>query len=408
MKKLINLFLCLCFIFQLTACSSYGSSHQLAEYKMPAKIFEKDEIIDLSPQVLDFSAEIFSFAVNEDNTLISPASLLYALAMTANGADGQTLADFEQLAGSDINTLNEYLSWFYTEMPQTAKSKLNMANAIWFRDNGFEANEEFLTKNRNYYGAGIYKAPFDDSTVKDINNFAKKNTDGQIDKILEYISPETVMYMVNALSFDSKWETPYKKNQIHDYNFTSYSGLRQTVKMMFSEENIYLENENTTGFMKDYHGGKYRFVALLPDKDIDIVEYAKNLTGENLAALLSPVHCTVHVGIPQFDATYETEMKDILTDAGLGSFFDPVNADFSNSGTARHNLYISSVIHETTLTLDDKGTKAAAIALVSQNESAEAPPDDLKVVTLDRPFVYMIVESQTNIPVFMGTVMTIK
>lgn len=408
MKKFTAIILCICIVFQFTACSSDSSSQQLAKYTAPAKTFEKDEITDLSPQVLDFSAEIFSHIADENSALISPVSLLYALAMTANGASGQTLADFEQLTGSDINALNEYLSWFYAELPQTAKSKLNMANAIWFRDNGFEAGEEFLAKNKDYYGAGIYKAPFDSSTVKDINNFAKRNTDGQIDKILEYISPETVMYLVNALSFDSKWETPYKKSRIHDYNFTDYSRLQQTVKMMFSEESLYLEDENTTGFMKEYHGGKYRFAALLPDEDIDIIEYAKSLTGEKLTALLSPVHCTVHAGIPQFDASYETDMKDVLTDAGLGSFFDPVNADFSNSGTARHNLYISSVIHKTTLTLDDKGTKAAAITLVAQDESAEAPPDDLKVVTLDRPFVYMIVESQTNIPVFMGTVMTIK
>ena len=100
--------------------------------------------------------------------------------------------------------------------------------------------------------------------------------------------------------------------------------------------------------------------------------------------------------------------KGIMTDMGLGSFFDPVGADFSKLGSAQYNLYVSSVIHKTTLTLDDNGTKAAAITLVSQNEGAAAPPEDLKTVILDRPFVYMIVESQTDIPVFIGTVMTIE
>ncbi len=407
MKKCISILLCICIICGFSGCNRNVSSLQLAKAGSPALTFEKDEITDLSKQVIGFSAEIFRHTAGEENSLISPVSLLYALSMTANGADGQTLADFQRLTGTDIETLNRYLATFKNSLPQTAKAKLNMANAIWFRDS-FNANQQFLDKNRDYYGAGIYKAPFDNTTVEDINNFAKENTGGQIDRILENIPAETVMYLVNALSFDSKWEDKYKKSQIHDGIFTAYNGDSQTVKMMYSEESVYIEDENTTGFVKDYDGGKYRFVALLPDENTDIIEYVKKLDGEKLTGLLNTVNCPVDVTIPQFEVTYRAEMKDILTAAGLGSFFDPVNADFSNSGSARYNLYISSVVHKTTLTLDDNGTKAAAITIVSQDEAAEAPPDDLKVVRLDRPFVYMIVEGQTNIPVFIGTVMTIE
>ena len=216
------------------------------------------------------------------------------------------------------------------------------------------------------------------------------------------------MYLLNALSFDGKWEEKYKKEQIHDRTFTAYDGSIQTVKMMYSQENRYIEDENTTGFTKDYKGGNYRFVALLPDENTDIIDYVKNLTGEKLTNLLNTQSCTVDVGIPQFESNYDAEMKDILTEMGLGSFFDPATADFSKLGSAQYNLYVSSVIHKTTLTLDDNGTKAAAITLVSQDEGAAVLPEDLKTVILDRPFVYMIVESQTDIPVFIGTVMTIE
>ena len=406
MKRLLCLVMAVMIL--LTGCGRQGNSTQLSKPEKPTEKLSFSQVENLSENVMNFSAKIFSHTAGENNSLVSPVSLLYALAMTANGADGQTLAEFEKLIDTDMNKLNSYLAAFTTNMPQSSKAKLDMANAIWFRDNGFTANEDFLDINRNYYGAGVYTAPFDDGTVKDINNFVKDATDGQIDKILDNIPQSTVMYLLNALSFDGEWEEKYKKEQIHDGTFTAYDGSIQTVKMMYSQENRYIEDENTTGFTKDYKGGNYRFVALLPDENTDIIDYVKTLTGEKLTNLLNTQSCTVDVGIPQFESNYAAEMKDILTDMGLGSFFNPVGADFSKLGSAQYNLYVSSVIHKTTLTLDDNGTKAAAITLVSQNEGAAAPPEDLKTVVLDRPFVYMIVESQTDIPVFIGTVMTIE
>ena len=406
MKRLLCLVMAVMIL--LTGCGRQGNSTQLSKPEKPTEKRSFSQVENLSENVMNFSAEIFSHTAGENNSLVSPVSLLYALAMTANGADGRTLAEFEKLIDTDMNKLNSYLAAFTTNMPQSPKAKLDMANAIWFRDNGFTANEDFLDINRNYYGAGVYTAPFDDGTVNDMNNFVKDATDGQIDKILDNIPPSTVMYLLNALSFDGKWEEKYKKEQIHDRIFTAYDGSTQTVKMMYSQENRYIEDENTMGFTKDYKGGNYRFVALLPDENTDIIDYVKTLTGEKLTNLLNTQSCTVDVGIPQFESNYDAEMKDILTDMGLGSFFDPATADFSKLGSAQYNLYVSSVIHKTTLTLDDKGTKAAAITLVSQDEGAAAPPEDLKTVILDRPFVYMIVESQTDIPVFIGTVMTIE
>ena len=406
MKRLLCLVMAVMML--LTGCGRQGNSTQLSKPEKPTEKLSFSQVENLSENVMNFSAEIFSHTAGENNSLVSPVSLLYALAMTANGADGRTLAEFEKLIDTDMNKLNSYLAAFTTNMPQSPKAKLDMANAIWFRDNGFTANEDFLDINRNYYGAGVYTAPFDDGTVKDINNFVKDATDGQIDKILDNIPKSTVMYLLNALSFDSEWEEKYKKEQIHDRTFTAYDGSTQTVKMMYSQENRYIEDENTTGFTKDYKGGNYRFVALLPDENTEIIDYVKALTGEKLTNLLNTQSCTVDVGIPQFESNYDAEMKDILTDMGLDSFFDPATADFSKMGSAQYNLYVSSVIHKTTLTLDDNGTKAAAITLVSQDEGAAVLPEDLKTVILDRPFVYMIVESQTDIPVFIGTVMTIE
>ena len=109
---------------------------------------------------------------------------MLALSVTANGAKGETLVQMETLLGGDIpmETLNEYLYSYIKTLPSEKPSKLNIANSVWFRDNGFTAEKTFLQKNADYYGAAAYKSPFDGKTLRDINNRVKKNTDGKIVK----------------------------------------------------------------------------------------------------------------------------------------------------------------------------------------------------------------------------------
>ena len=131
---------------------------------------------------------------------------MLALSMTANGAKGETLAQTESLLGGDIpmETLNEYLYSYINALPSEKTAKLNVANSIWFRDNGFTAENTFLQKNADYYGAAVYKSAFDVKTLRDINNWVKKNTDGMIEKIIDDLDPDAVMYLINTVLFDAE------------------------------------------------------------------------------------------------------------------------------------------------------------------------------------------------------------
>ena len=369
---------------------------------------------DLSAQnaaVTDFALRLFRESeTSGENTLISPLSVLCALAMTANGAKEETLSQMEAVLGMSVEELNLYLYSYMKNLPQGNKYKLSLANSIWFTDDErFKVNQEFLQTNADYYGADIYKAPFNDQTLKDINNWVKQNTDDMIPEILDKISQDAVMYLVNALAYEAEWGTPYEEQQVREGEFTKEDGTKQSAEFMYGSEHIYLEDENATGFMKYYKGGKYAFAAMLPREGVSVSDYISSLSGEELNALLnSPKHTTVITSLPKFETEYAVEMAELLKSMGMIDAFDQSKADFEGLGTSgAGNLYISRVIHKTFISVAEMGTKAGAATVVEMADGG-AMPDEIKEVYLNRPFVYMLIDCENNIPFFIGTMMDVE
>jgi len=180
---------------------------------------------------------------------------------------------------------------------------------------------------------------------------------------------------------------------------------------MYSVENQYLEDENGKGFVKYYKDGKYAFVALLPDEDITVSEYIASLNGEKLQNLLAKSKSVkVYTSIPKFETEYDVELSDVLKVMGMEDAFDEDKADFAGMGTCKEgNVYINRVLHKTFISVDEKGTKAgAATAVEMTTDGVAAQDDNRKEVYLDRPFVYMLVDCENQIPFFMGTVMEVE
>lgn len=360
--------------------------------------------------VTDFAVRLFRQSAEEGkNTLISPLSVLCALAMTANGAEGNTLSQMETVLGLPLEELNAYLHAYTEALPEGEKYQLKAANAVWFKDDGqFTVEQDFLRTNAEYYGAGIYKAPFDDTTLKGINDWVSDNTDGMIKNILDRIPEDAVMYLVNALSFDAEWQDTYEAYQIRDDVFTGEDKATREIKLMYSEEYQYLQDDNACGFIKPYADGKYAFAALLPEEGVTVADYVAALDGERLAEILNNVQdTTVHAAIPRFQAEYSMEMSEILKAMGMTDAFDGDAADFAGIGHSETgNLFISRVLHKTYIAVDELGTKAGAATAVEMSESALM--EEPKEVYLNRPFVYLIIDCEERLPVFMGTVMEVE
>jgi len=395
----------------LTACAPTVQAADLMSGISGQSVQGKNADARFIGNTADFSLALFKKTINEEkNSLISPLSVLLALAMTANGADKQTLSEMEAVLGGDIDLeeLNHYLYSYVRNLPNEKKSRLTVANSIWFREdeNRLTVEKEFLQKNANYYDAAAYKSPFDNQTLKDINNWVKKNTDGMIDKILDQIEDDTVMYLINAVAFVAEWETVYNKANIIEGFFTAIGGSEQRAEFMHSEENIYLDDGRATGFIKPYAGNKYSFVALLPNEDIAIGDYIDMLSGEGfLQTINGAVNTTVSAALPKFSYDYKIQMNASLKAMGMPQAFSPLQADFSKLGkSSRGNIFIGEVLHKTFIQVDELGTRAGAVTKVEMKDEAYI---ETKVVVLNRPFVYAIIDNASKLPVFIGTVMEI-
>ncbi|MBR6506921.1 MAG: serpin family protein [Clostridia bacterium] len=365
-----------------------------------------------SASLTDFALRLFK-AGNEDgeNTLISPLSVLAALSMTANGAKGETLAEMEAVLGMPVNRLNGYMHSYMNSLPSGEKYKLSLANSIWFTDDSrFTVNEDFLQTNADYFGADIYRSPFDNSTLKDINLWVEQKTDGMIPEILDEIPEAAVMYLINALAFEAEWMEIYTKDSVSTNTFTTADGTSQQVEFMYSTESGYFEDENATGFIKYYKDRKYAFVALLPNEGITVTEYVNSLDGESLASMLAdPINSKVKVSIPKFETEYDTEMSEILFEMGMKKAFNGFEADFSALGTSTAgNIFISRVLHKTFISVGEKGTKAGAATVVEMQDECAPEFEETKKVYLDRPFVYMLIDCENSIPFFIGTLNEIR
>ena len=418
-KKLISLLLCAVMLASLTALGGCESKTPQTQTQKPAQgaplppaemlavtvTPDPDLRGDASEAALGFAAALLR-ETEGPNRLLSPVSILCVLGMVLEGAEGETRAQMEETLGVSDTTLRGFLGPWLSALAGEEGGALHAADGIWLSDRpDLHISEDFLERNRSYYGAAVEQRPFDAAALERINGFVEQNTHGMIEKLLDALPQEAVMVLVNALAFEADWETPYREDQVRPGVFHTESGGEQEAAFLYGSENVYLKDENTAGFLKYYAGGRYAFAALLPAEGTKTADYIASLSGEKLLGLLEGAKQTrVDTVTPKFETDYSVQLAEVLRSMGMTDAFDGLLADFSSMGSCDDgNIFISQVIHKTFLKLDEKGTRAgAATAAVMEYLTAfrEPPPQ----VVLDRPFVYLLLDTETNIPLFIGIV----
>lgn len=422
MKRIVALLLIVALSLSLASCLKKEDG-VIAPDKTPST----DERLDVgkitvTPVDLDYtSPETAMTALGVDlmkrlyksgeNIMVSPVSVSLALGLTAGGAKGETYDQFEKVLGRGVamSEMNAFYQQLSERLDECESVDIDLANSVWMKKGDVDVERSFLEYADELYDAEVFSEPFDDNTVKKINSWVDDNTDGMIKEIIDRIGADTVMYLINAIAFDAKWQREYTDTSDY-FTFTNYAGEKNKVTGMYSTEGKYLEDENTTGFVKNYKGGEYGFAVLLPDEDVDIDTYLDSLTGEKLAALFSGVE-TAHVetAIPKFTYEYSASLKEVLASMGLTDAFT-YDADLTGIGTSPNgDLYVDNVLHKTFIEVAEEGTKAAAVtAVVVNTESAEMPHPDTKYVIADRPFVYAIIDNESGVPLFLGAVFDVE
>lgn len=408
-KTVICLLLMSSLLVNFFSCQQGIQAVNLMMDTTPESVTTLESLDSYNKAITVFAVKLLKESYSTDkNTLVSPLSILYALAMTANGAKEDTLKQMESVIGMTSEEMNLYLYSYISSLPEDKKYKLGIGNSIWFADDEeFKINNDFLKNIATYYKANVYKTPFNDKTCKDINRWVKDKTDGMIENILDRVPEDAIMYLVNALSFDAEWDSVYKKGEIIEGKFMSENDEKKDVPFMYSYEGIYLEDEKASGFMKYYKDEKYAFVAMLPGNGVNVSGYLSYLAENNsLSDLLSNAKKeTVHAAIPKFETEYNTDMSEVLSKMGITLAFDQYNADFSGMGVySEKNIYVSRVLHKTKISVTEKGTRAGASSVVEMSKNCA---EESKAVYLNRPFIYMIVDCENNVPIFIGTVMSI-
>lgn len=408
MKKAVRLFsLLLVLILMIFTFSGCGTANAVDLMK-GVKVYsvEVSEIDDeFKNSYLSFSVDAFKAVAKDSkqqNVVFSPMSLQNVLAMLMNGAEGDTLTEMESVLGMSRDEMNRYM---YSFMSIQNADCFKSANSLWFRNDGksFKPNKDFLQVNADYYGAELFASEFSSKTVKDVNKWVSDKTDGMIDDIIDDLDEYDLMLIINAILFDAEWSEKYTDNQIRPMDFTSAGGEKKEVEGLYSTEPYYIKDKNAVGVRKPYKGG-YSFAALLPNENIDIYDYINSLTAESLAETISNTYKTdVITRIPKFYVNYESSYNKILSDMGMPTAFG-YSADFSSLGDSDlGNIYLEKVAQTACIKLDENGTRAAAVThadLAVAGGHFTSPPK----VYLERPFVYMILDNRTNLPIFIGVI----
>lgn len=347
---------------------------------------------------------------HKTNVLISPLSIMNAMGMTANGAKGRTLSQIEDAFGMTLESINRYCKYYLdnqTSSTGKTRDKFTLANSIWFNKayDPVTLNPNFAAVASDNYKAQLNTLFFNSDATQQINDWVNTNTDGMVPTILDEADPGALMYLINALAFDGKWDEPYDPEyQVSQGKFTNADNTTTNANYMVSSEYKYISGTDSRGFIKEFADGTYAFAALLPDENTTLDSFVKSLTGDKLSALLNSVKSeNTIVYLPKFKLDYSEELTESLTSLGISDAFNPACADFTNMLTEPLiRPYISRVLHKTSIDVNETGTKAGAATLVEMKEGTA--PGEPNRVKLDRPFVYMIIDLKTKTPFFIGAV----
>ncbi len=353
-----------------------------------------------------FGLDLFGRLITEapdSNLFISPASAAFALAMTYNGAEGETAAEMARVLGIEGMTLEEAnlsnQEWL-NALASTGdrRVELALANSLWARQ-GFPFQPEFFDRTRRFYNADVTELPFDQAAVKAMNDWVSNNTRGKIDKMVQAISPRDVLYLFNALYFKGQWTYRFDPAQTRDAPFRRPDGSSVNVPMMSQKANLPLMY--APGFQMvslPYGNGRFSMLLALPHPNSSLEAFYAQLTAERWEGWVADLRETeVQVFLPRFKIEWEKKLNDMLAQMGMPIAFTGA-ADFSAMSPAG-GLYISEVAQKTFVEVNEEGTEAAAVTKVVMGRTSGPP-----TLHFDRPFFFAIRDNATGTLLFLGQV----
>ncbi len=405
--RAVSLLVAVATIFVFIGCQKEVTSENLMENVTPGNVSQKVCDEKFAKLYTEMSIDLMKKMYSKDkNTVISPLALVNALMVAANGADGQTCSEIQGLFGNSmsLDDINLYLHTYQDRLENTKTSKLYMENSIWFNsDNKFNHNSEFIQMNADYYNASLFKDSFSSGALQNINNWISNQTQENLPFTIKELPQDALMYFINAAFMQAEWDKPYSYENVKDSEFTNAHGEKQPALMMTSFDYMYLRDGMIEGFMKYYSGKNYAFVALHTlYEEYDQQAFIDSLSANKIRTLFETKKGeVVQSTMPKFECEFSGEVSDMLKEFGVKTAFNSEEADFGKMGESDKNLYIDDIYTKAQIRVTEKGTGAGTAATISNpNETAS----QVHVVNMDGPFVYMVVDCKSYLPILIGAV----
>ncbi len=397
----------------LLASLSLGGCGQVSAREMREATANVDKKL-VSTGTNAFAFDLYGEQVKKDgqkNLMISPTSIAMALAMTINGAAGETeqaMAKVLHHEGMSLDELNQAYETLRISLTNPdPKVELSIANSIWMHQ-GVKFEPDFVKRTEKAFAAEVAELDyFSPSSVKRVNDWVSKQTRGKIDKILEKM--EGVLTLVNAIYFNGEWSTPFKQEETQERPFHLLDGSEKQHPMMSRTSSFrYYEDPKLQAIRLPYGSGRMAMYVLLPSSESSLVELQDHLDAASWESLLTQMNSRRGtIVLPRFQFEYDDDLKETLEGLGMAMAFDPDRADFSRArkSEAGERLYISKVIHKTMIEVNERGTEAAAAtAVVVTPTSAPMNPEQPFKMVVDRPFLFAIRDDHTGAILFLGSV----
>ena len=319
-----------------------------------------------------FSHKIFkqvAKAETDQNIFISPLSISMALGMTLNGANGTTYEaikntlEFQDLSLEEIN--QSYQSLIQLLSGADPKVIFQIANSVWYRQT-FTFEQNFIERVQTYFNALVQGLDFNDPDAKNIiNQWVNQKTNGRIKAIVDFIDPNDVMFLINAIYFKGIWTYQFNKNLTKDDFFTLPDGTQKPCKMMVQNGDFqYFANSDFQAVDLPYGAGNFRMSILLPNPLFNIDSLIAQFNQQNWDMWMGSFSKSSGIlKLPKFTMEYKIKLNDVLSDLGMAVAFTD-QADFTKMYPPG-NLFISRVKHKTFVKVNEEGTEAAAVTSVA-------------------------------------------
>lgn len=403
MKKFITILL---IVGLFLSCKSIDEPTQNTEFKpIQLTAAQKTRVNQDNDFAFDFLNKTIA-TVDDSNVFLSPMSLSIALGMLRNGAQGDTKSEIEtaiKLSGLSDEVINSYYKTMQTSLPQMDnKTDLNIANAIWYKE-GFTVKPAFLKVNTDFFGAYIKALDFNNqkASLDTINGWCAKKTNNLIPKVLNEISPDAMMFLMNAVYFKGTWAKQFNPQSTQDYPFTNEKNVTSNVKMMMKEDTVSYGKNDVAQFVDlPYGNGAFSMTVILPNSGKTTTNVLASINSDSFNSMINSMQTRkVKLLLPRFKTKNTYMLNDALKLMGMKKAFE-TNAELDGISDLKP-LFVSFVKQDTYVEVTEEGTKAAAVTTIGVYTTS-IPIEETPNFIADKPFIFLIREKSTGIILFIG------